>query len=44
VRRAIEDSVRAEYPALATMDDATLVVWTSGSAGQTQLRIERLMH
>jgi hypothetical protein len=44
VRHRIGDNVRAEYPALATVDDATLVVWTSGTAGQTQLLMERLMN
>jgi hypothetical protein len=43
-RRPIDDSLRAEYPAIATVDNATVVVWTSGSAGQSQIRTLRLMN
>jgi hypothetical protein len=42
-RKAIGDDVRGEYPVLATVNDATLVAWTSGSAGQTVIRAERLV-
>jgi hypothetical protein len=40
----IGDGTRAEYPVLAAVGDATLVAWTSGSAGQTVLRVERLVN
>ncbi len=44
VRQPIGDSLRAEYPVIATVDDATIVAWTSGSSGQTTLRTQRLMN
>jgi hypothetical protein len=43
-RQPIVDGARAEYPALATTSDGTLVAWTSGSAGATALRVQRLMN
>ena len=42
MKQPIGDGLRAEYPALASTSDGTLVAWTSGSVGQTVLRIERL--
>jgi len=42
VKQPIGDGVRAEYPALTSTSDGTLVAWTSGSVGQTVLRVERL--
>lgn len=42
VKQPVGDGVRAEYPTLASTGDRTLVAWTSGSVGQTVLRIERL--
>lgn len=42
VKQPLGDGVRAEYPALASTGDGTLVTWTSGSVGQTVLRVERL--
>jgi hypothetical protein len=42
VRQPIEDGESAVYPAVATVDDAVIVAWTSGPAGQTKLRTERL--
>jgi hypothetical protein len=44
VRLPAGDSTRAEYPVLASAGDTTLVAWTSGSVGQTVLRVERLMN
>ena len=44
VRQPIGDGVRAEYPVLSTVDDGTIVAWTSGAAGQTTLRVERLVN
>ncbi len=43
-RQPIGDTLRAEYPVIATVDDATIVAWTSGSSGQTTLRTQRLMN
>ena len=42
VRQPIGDSESAVYPVIATVDDAVIVAWTSGPAGQTKLRTERL--
>jgi hypothetical protein len=42
VRQPVGDGIRAEYPALAPVADGTLVAWTSGSVGETVLRVERL--
>jgi hypothetical protein len=42
VRQPIADSSSAVYPVVATADDAVIVAWTSGPAGQTKLRTERL--
>jgi hypothetical protein len=42
VKLPIGDSTRAEYPVLASVGDTTLVAWTSGSVGQTVLRVERV--
>jgi hypothetical protein len=42
VKQPIGDGVRAEYPALAVTTEGTLVAWTSGSVGQTVLRMERI--
>lgn len=42
VRQPIGDGTRAEYPVLAAIGNNTLVAWTSGSVGQTVLRLERL--
>ncbi len=44
VRQPIGDGVRAEYPVLSTVDDGTIVAWTSGPVGQTTLRVERLVN
>ena len=44
VKLPIGDSTRAEYPVLASVGDTTLVAWTSGSVGQTVLRVERLVN
>jgi hypothetical protein len=41
-RQQIDDGTRAEYPALARVHDGTLVAWTSGSAGKTVIRVDRL--
>jgi hypothetical protein len=41
-KRSIGDGTRAEYPVLAAVGNDTLVAWTSGSVGQTVLRVERL--
>jgi hypothetical protein len=42
VRQPISDSLRAEHPVLAIVDDASVVAWTSGATGQTVLRTQRL--
>jgi hypothetical protein len=39
---AVGDGARAEYPVLAAAGGSTLVAWTSGSVGQTVLRVERV--
>ena len=44
VKLPIGDGIRAEYPVLAAAGDITLVAWTSGSVGQTVLRVERLVN
>jgi hypothetical protein len=44
VKQPIGDSLRAEYPAIATIDEGTIVVWNSGAAGQTLIRTARLMN
>jgi hypothetical protein len=44
VRQPIGDGIRAEYPSLASVADGALVAWTSGSVGQTVLRVERLVN
>ena len=44
VRTPIADSLRAVYPVIAAVDDATIIAWTSGSSGQTVLRTLRLMN
>jgi hypothetical protein len=44
VRQPIGDGIRAEYPSLASVADGTLVAWTSGSVGQTVVRVERLVN
>jgi hypothetical protein len=41
-KQPVGDSVRAEYPVLASTNDGTVLAWTSGSVGHTVLRIERL--
>ncbi len=38
VRQVIAEGTPAMYPSIATASDATIVVWTSGNAGQTVLR------
>ena len=42
MRQPVGDGTRAEYPVLAAVGNDTLVAWTSGSVGQTVLRVERL--
>ena len=42
VRQPIGDSESAVYPAVTAADDAIIIAWTSGPAGQTKLRTERL--
>jgi hypothetical protein len=42
VRQPIADSESAVYPAVAAVDDAIIVAWTSGPSGHTKLRTERL--
>jgi hypothetical protein len=42
VRHGIGDGTPAVYPVVATTSHGTIVVWTSGSMGQTVLRVERL--
>jgi hypothetical protein len=42
VRHPIGDGTRGEYPVLATTRAGTVIAWTSGSAGQTVIRVERL--
>ena len=43
VREQIGDAAtRAEYPAIAAVPDGTIVAWTSGPAGKTVLRTQRL--
>jgi hypothetical protein len=42
VRQPIGDALSAVYPVLAAVDDGAIVAWTSGSAGQSVLRAERL--
>ena len=44
VRQPMADGLRAEYPVIAAVDDATIVAWTSGSSGETMLRTQRLMN
>ncbi len=41
-RQQIGDTARAEYPVLTRVDDGTLVAWSSGSVGQTVIRIQRI--
>jgi hypothetical protein len=41
-RQTIADAAPAVYPVLGTVDDGTVVAWTSGSSGQTVIRHERL--
>ena len=43
VRQPIGDNESAVYPAVTTADDAIIVAWTGGPAGQTKLRTERLV-
>jgi hypothetical protein len=40
----VGDGTRAEYPALASVEGGVLVAWTSGSVGQTVLRMERIVN
>jgi hypothetical protein len=43
VREQIGDTgTRAEYPAIAPVNGGAIVAWTSGAAGQTVLRTQRL--
>lgn len=42
VRQRVGDATPASYPVVATGDSGTIVVWTSGSPGQTMLRLERV--
>jgi hypothetical protein len=42
LRQPIDDTASAAYPIVATGDGGTIVAWTSGSAGQTGLRVKRL--
>ena len=44
VRQPIGDGTRGEYPVIASVNDGTVVAWTSGSAGQTRIRTQRLMN
>jgi hypothetical protein len=44
VRQPIGDGTRGEHPILAHADDATIVAWTGGWAGQTRIRTQRLVH
>ena len=40
VRRSVSDEP-GTYPAVVTLADAAIVAWTSGSTGETILRVER---
>ena len=42
LRQPIGDGESGVYPAAASAGDATIIAWTSGPAGQTKLRTERL--
>lgn len=42
LRQPIDDTASAAYPIVATGDGGTIVAWTSGSTGQTGLRVKRL--
>jgi hypothetical protein len=42
VRESITDDAPAVYPVVATVDAGTIVAWTSGAAGQTVIRTQRL--
>jgi hypothetical protein len=44
VRQTIVDQRRAQYPALASTSDGTIVAWTSGAAGATAIGVQRLMN
>jgi hypothetical protein len=41
-RHAISEGERGVYPVAAAASDAMILVWTSGTAGQTTLRTERM--
>jgi hypothetical protein len=41
VRQSIGDEA-GTYPVVASVADAAIVAWTSGTAGQTVLRVQRL--
>ena len=41
-RRAVDDTGSAAYPAVTATDDGIVLVWTSGTTGQTTLRVERI--
>jgi hypothetical protein len=41
-RQTIAADQSGVYPALAIVSDAVVLAWTSGPAGQTRLRTERL--
>ena len=41
-RQVINDAAPAGYPVVATTEEGIVVAWTSGKAGETVLRMERL--
>jgi hypothetical protein len=41
-RQVVADAVPASYPVLGTVDNATIIAWTSGSSGQSVIRVDRL--
>jgi hypothetical protein len=41
-RKVLSDAGSNSYPVVGTVDDGTIVAWTSGSNGQSVIRVERL--
>jgi hypothetical protein len=41
-RQVVADAVPASYPVIGSVDDATILAWTSGSSGQSVIRVDRL--
>ena len=44
VREPVEDMGSAAYPVVAPLPEGAIVAWTSGPAGKTAVRVERLSH